>query len=293
MGRLFLVTRKVDLLSSLTIDVEEWFHVLDTTASPDVNQWDSLECRVDRNVERLLETLEKHNTHATFFWLGWVAQRHKKLVRKCIEAGHEVASHGFAHVLAYEVGPRGLREDVSSAKRILEDITGHQVRGFRAPGFGIIDGAGWAFEVIREAGHHYDASAFPAARGHGGMPKSPMAPHVIRTKAGPLVECPMSVVNVLGRHICLFSGGYLRISPICVIRRGIDHLRKAGRPLIVLIHPREVDPEHPRLPVNFKRRFKCYVNLKSTLPKCEWLCQHYQFVTMAELAQKVIQGTWT
>ena len=280
-------TTQPALLNCMTIDVEDWFHVLDTPAAPPMSQWESLPSRVDRSVQRLLDTLEKHRTRATFFWLGWVARRHKELVRRCVRAGHEVASHGFGHVLAYRVGPDRFREDIAAGKRVLEDITGQPVRGFRAPGFGITRQARWALEVIREAGYDYDASVFPTARRHGGMPRAPAEPHIVHTNAGALVECPMSVVEVLGRRVCLFSGGYLRIWPMRMIRWGADRLRKAGRPLIVLIHPREIDPDHPRLPMGFRRRFRCYVKLKTTLPKLERLCGEYQFAPMRELADSI------
>ena len=271
----------------LTIDVEDWFHILDSSAVPGVKRWDSLESRVEGNVERLLEMLEGAGVRATLFWLGWVAERHKDLVRRCQQAGHEVASHGYGHVLAYQVGRKGFREDVVRAKSILEDITGRSVPGFRAAGFGITDEAPWAFEVIREAGHVYDASVFPAARGHGGMADAPLAPHVVDTPAGPLPEVPASVVEVRGRRVCLFGGGYLRLAPQSIIEWGIHQLESAGRPLIVYVHPREIDPDHPRLPLGLKRRFKCYVNLHTTMPKLEWLCREFSFCTMGELVERL------
>lgn len=280
--------RKADLLGSLTVDVEEWFHMLDTPATPEMMKWESLECRVDQNVERLLETLDRHSTRATFFWLAWVAERHARLVRRCVECGHEVACHGFGHVLAYQVGPEAFREDIARGKMVLEDITGRPIRGFRAPGFGITEHTDWAFEVIREAGYEYDASVFPTVRGHGGMPGFRTEPHLVHTNAGPLVELPMSVVEALGRRVCLFSGGYLRIAPICLIRWGIRSLCKANKPLIVLVHPREIDPYHPRLPLSLKRRFKSYVGLRSMMPKLRWLCAHYNFRPMRELADQVL-----
>ena len=127
----------------MSVDVEDWFHILDSTAVPMIEQWDSLESRVKGNVERLLEMLDEAGGRATFFWLGWVAERHPALVRACQEAGHEVASHGYGHVLAYQVGRERFREDVVRAKAILEDVTGQPVPGFRAAGFGVKDGAGW------------------------------------------------------------------------------------------------------------------------------------------------------
>jgi len=272
----------------LTVDVEDWFHVLDSAAVPGMAEWHRLECRVHQNLERLLELLRDNGVQATFFWLGWVAERHPVLVRACQQAGHEVASHGYGHVLAYQVGRERFREDVLRAKGVLEDITGHSVAGFRAAGFGITGEAQWAFGVIREAGHEYDASVFPARRGHGGMPGAPLGPHVIETPAGPLPEIPMSAVELCGRRLCMFGGGYLRLFPRFLIAWGIRRREAAGRPLIVYVHPREIDPEHPRLSLSWWRRFKCYVNLHTTLPKLRWLCAGHSFCTMRELAGRVM-----
>ena len=270
----------------LTVDVEDWFHILDSSAVPGMEQWDSLESRVGANVERLLAVLDEAGGRATFFWLGWVAERHPALVRACQEAGHEVASHGYGHVLAYQVGRLGFREDVLRGKAVLEDTIGHSVPGFRAAGFGITDEARWAFDVIREAGHEYDSSVFPAHRGHGGVPNAPRGPHVIQTSAGTLTEIPVSAIELLGRRFSMFGGGYLRLTPLSILRWGIDRLHDAGLPLIVYIHPREIDPDHPRLPLGFKRNFKSYVNLHTTMPKLRWLLKNYSFCTMRELVQR-------
>ena len=269
--------------SAITVDVEDWFHILDSLAVPSIEQWPSLESRIEGNLERFLELFASCSVRVTFFWLGWVAERHKDLIRKCQEAGHEIASHGYGHLLAYEIGQRVFSHDISRAKAILEDITGEPIRGFRAPGFGITDKALWAFEVIREAGYQYDSSVFPARRSHGGISQSPLGLYVIKTKSGDLVEIPQSMVELAGRRISFFGGGYLRLSPKWLIKLGIKKLHKTGRSLIVYVHPREIDPDHPRLLLPLWRRFKYYVNLKSTLPKLEWLCRRYTFVTMREM----------
>ncbi len=276
-----------ELQAVLSIDVEDWFHILDSPATPRIDAWATLESRVAANMERLLDLLERTRVRATLFWLGWIAERYKNLVRRCMQDGHEIASHGYGHVLAYEVGRDAFREDLARASGILGDITGEAPRGFRAAGFGITDEAEWAFDVIRGVGHDYDSSVFPTARGHGGMARAPLIPHVVETQAGPLVECPLSAVEVAGRRLALFGGGYLRLAPQWLIRWGIDRLWAAGQPLIIYVHPREVDPDHPRLPLSLKRRFKSYVNLKSTLPKLDWLCSEYTFCTMGELASRI------
>lgn len=238
-------------------------------------------------MERLLKLLSDTNNKATFFWLGWMAERLPKLVKKCQEEGHEVASHGYGHILAYKSNKNIYRNDIKKAKNILEDIIGLPVRGFRAAGFGITKHESWAFDVIKEVGYEYDSSIFPAKRGHGGMPNSMIGPHFIDTDYGKLTEIPMSVIDLLGIRLNLFGGGYLRLATKHIIRWGIKRLRDTHQPLIVYLHPREIDSNHPRLPLNPYRKFKCYVNLKSMMQKLEWLCKNYSFSTMSQLVKDV------
>ncbi len=270
-------------LSTFTVDVEDWFHILDSDAAPALAQWSTLEGRTRENMLRLLDLLGSHGAHATFFWLGWVAERHKPLVRRCLSEGHEVASHGYAHVLPYRVGPAQFHQDIARAKSCLEDIAGREVHGFRAAGFGITEATPWAFDVIRGAGYTFDASIFPGRHGHGGLPWAPLAPHVVKTQSGDLFEIPSSAVEVLHRRFSMFGGGYLRLASKRMIEWGVRRLEAAGRPLIVYLHPRDIDPQQPRLPLSFRRRFKCYVNLRGTFAKIEWLCEKYRFGTISDL----------
>jgi len=279
------------MLNSFTIDVEDWFHILNSHAAPHVKLWDSLESRVETNLRCLLEMLDTSNIRATFFWLGWLADRHRSLVRECCDAGHEIASHGYHHVLPDKVGAELFKDDIERAKKTLEDITGKQVLGFRVAGFGIRKRTRWAFDVIKEAGYEYDSSVFPAMHEHNCMLATSIGPHMIQTEAGPLIEIPVSAAKVFGLRLYFFGGGYLRLSPLRLIQWGINNLQQAGQPLIVYIHPREVDPEQPRLPLSAIRRFRCYVNLKTTLPKLRWLLKKYEFVPMRELAKLAEQNT--
>ncbi len=271
----------------LTINVEDWFHILGPHASPPQDDWHTLPCMVQRNVETLLELLEEYHVRATMFWLGWVARKHPALVRKCADQGHEIASHGYAHLLPCQVGPFAFRQDVAQAKRVLEDITSLPVPGFRAPGFGITESSAWAFNVIREAGHEYDASVFPAARAQGGMHKAPMQPYPMPTAAGRLTEIPMSVVRLRNRRICLFSGAAFRLAPIRLIDWGVEQLAGEGRPVVALVHPREIDPDHPRLPMGLVQRFRSYAGLRTMAARIRWLCEHCDLRPMADLADKI------
>ena len=273
-----------------TVDVEEWFHILDSPATPEFEDWAKLPSRAERSMDKLLQLLADTENKATFFWLGWLAERMPKLVKKCANAGHEIASHGYAHVLAYQVGSNKFSKDIYKAKRILEDTIGKSVRGFRAPGFGITEKSKWAFDKIKEAGYEYDASIFPSAHGHGGMRTSKLGPYFLYTKFGKLPEIPVSVFEVFGKRLNFFGGGYLRIAPIGLIHFGIKKIRESQQPLIIYVHPREVDPSHPRLPLNPYRRFKCYFNLSSTMPKLKSLCNTYRFCSMDNLVDEFIES---
>ena len=275
-----------DTPNALTCELEDWFHILDSDKTPRFEDWDKLPLCAERNVERLLQLFENTHVRATFFCLGWMAERLPQVVRKCQAAGHEIGSHGYAHMMARRTNRVIFQEDIVHAKRVLEDITGSEVIGYRSPGFSVKNGNTWFFDAVWESGYRYDASVFPAHHGHGGFLGIDPGPHLIPTSGGPLVEIPVSTVSLLGRRVCFFGGGYLRISPLPVIRWGARHLQKQRRPLIVYVHPREIDPDHPRLPLGLWRRFKCYNNLRTTFPKLKWLCQHYRFGTMADLASK-------
>ena len=274
-------------MKAFTVDVEDWFNILDSPSVPPIGQWGNLESRLQKNVEILLDVFEKNRVRMTMFWLGWMAQRDTELVIRCQLAGHEIASHGYGHVLALKESPESFYEDISHAKALLEDITGERIYGFRAPGYGITEKAPWAFDVIKEAGYVYDSSVFPTEHGHGGMGNVPLAPYIIKTKNGPLFEIGMSVIELFGLRFCVFGGGYLRLAPKFLISLGIKHLQNKDRPLIVYIHPREIDPDHPRLPLPPLRRFKSYINLKTTMSKIEWLCERNIFCTMRDIVDKI------
>ena len=272
-----------NVIGFITIDVEEWFHILDDPAVPEFSNWARLESRLPKNMERILSILDQHNIKTTMFWLGWTAERHPDIVRRCAAEGHEIASHGYAHVLPYVAGRKLFREDARRGKKVLEDITGLKVSGFRAAGFGITENTNWLFDEVKDAGYDYDSSVFPAKRGHGGVVDFRVEPHKILTSSGELFEIPQSIVQVFGRRLSFFGGGYLRLAPKILIKWGISRLKKEGRPVVIYLHPREVDPRHPRLPLLFHRKFKSYVNLHSTVPKLDWLCSNYKFHLMRDV----------
>lgn len=266
--------------SFFTIDVEDWFHILGTPEAPKIDTWRQLDSRVERNLHRLLELLADAQVEATLFWLGWIADRFPKLVIRAQAEGHETASHGYEHLLAFEVGREAFLDDIITTSKLLEDITGNRVLGCRAPGFSVKSSTDWFYDVVRQAGYLYDSSVFPVLRGHGGMTGSPRDPYTVETRYGTLLEIPQSVVSIFGRDVCLFGGGYLRATPLRIIKWACRRMDKQNRPLCNYVHPRDIDPDQPRLPLPLVRRFKCYVNLRTTEAKLKWLLSARRYIRM-------------
>jgi polysaccharide deacetylase family protein (PEP-CTERM system associated) len=258
-----------------TVDVEDWFHILDVPSAPPLSQWDSLPSRVEKNFMKLLDIFSEHNAQVTCFFLGWIAEKFPHLVREAAQRGHEVASHGYAHRLVYEMTPEEFLDDAKHSKDVVEQAGGQHVLGYRSSGFSVTEQTPWFFSKLVEAGYTYDSSVFPAPRGHGGLNGSPLAPYVIRTPHGSLTEFPITVSRVLGKPVCFFGGGYLRLFPYFVIKYMAEQVTQEGRPVIFYIHPREIDPEHPRLPMGWARRFRSYINLESTDPKIRGLMKEF------------------
>jgi polysaccharide deacetylase family protein (PEP-CTERM system associated) len=263
-----------------SIDVEDWFHILDLPETSRCMEWDVLPSRVERNFLRLLDLLDQHHVSSTCFFLGWVAQKFPHLVKEASQRKHEVASHGRRHRLVYEMTRAEFYEDAASSRKHLEDLSGARVEGFRAPGFSATPETPWFFETLLEAGFRYDSSVFPALHGHGGMPGAAYAPHFV----GDLLEFPITIGRVLGRPLCFFGGGYLRLSPLLIIRSMATRVLKEGRPVIFYIHPREIDPNQPRLEMKLSRRLKSYINLGSTEKKLITILTEFQFVTFRKFA---------
>lgn len=267
--------------SIFTIDVEDWFHILDVPSAPDISKWDALPSRVEKNFLRLLDILDERNTHATCFFLGWVAQRFPHLVREAVSRGHEAASHSFAHRLVFEMTPAQFMQDVVRAKKAIEDAGGQEVWGYRAPGFSVTEQTPWFFEKLAEAGYRYDSSVFPAPRGHGGLENGLYAPYR-PSAASEFVEFPISIEPILGKPMCFFGGGYLRFFPYPLVTRMSRRVLKQDRPVIFYVHPREIDPAHPRIEMKWNRKFMSYVNLRGTEGKIRKLISEFPMNTFRE-----------
>jgi len=247
-----------------------------------MDSWQTLPSRVEMNFGRLLDLFEERQAHVTCFFLGWIAEHFPQLVREAARRGHEIASHGYAHRLVHRMTRDEFYADAQRARKILEDISGTAVRGFRSAGFSVTEETPWFFAAVAEAGYQYDSSIFPAPHGHGGMRHSRREPYRVDQEGANLVEFPVSVADLFGKPMCFFGGGYLRLFPYVLIRRMARRVLAEGRPVVYYVHPREIDPAHPRLPMSTLRRFKSYVNLHSTEGKLRRILLEFPTVTFRE-----------
>jgi len=294
-ARLFSAHRKENAVNPISnqcvfsIDVEDWFHILELPSTPRESEWDRLPSRVERNFLRLLDLASEYDVRCTCFFLGWVAKRYPRLVTLAAELGHEIASHGWAHRLANELTPDEFYDDAVRAKDVLEQISGRRVLGYRSAGFSLSGNNEWVFDELLRAGYLYDSSVFPATRAHGGWRNGHNSPYLVRRPGGTLLEFPITTERVLGWPLCFFGGGYLRLFPLPVILRMTANVHRQGRPVIFYIHPREIDPKQPRLTMNAWRRFKSYVNLDTTEMKLRQLLAAFEFSTFQDLAPDLLR----
>jgi polysaccharide deacetylase family protein (PEP-CTERM system associated) len=268
--------------SILTVDVEDWFHILDLPSAPGRSDWDRLPSRVEGNFRRLLDIFDEHQVRVTCFFLGWIAERHREIVRDAARRGHEIASHGYGHTLVYEMTPEEFARDASDSRKLLEDISGSSVLGYRSAGFSTTESTPWFFDKLLEAGYSYDSSIFPAARQHGGQKTAACAPYLVKREPWPFVEFPITVAEVLGKRICFFGGGYLRLFPYWIVRKMAGRVHREGRPVIFYVHPREIDPDQPRMKMGLMRKFKSYVNLRTTEPKIRGIVSDFELTTFRD-----------
>lgn len=272
----------------LTIDVEDWFHILDAPRSDTAKiPWDTLPSRVVANTERILAILDNHGVTATFFVLGWVAKHHPSLIRRIAECGHDIASHGYGHILVNRVSPSTFEADLIRSLGTIGNAVGRAVIGYRASGFSVTPNTPWAFPILAKHGIQYDASIFPAVHAHGGFPNAPKRPFLLQTTCGhKLYEFPASVVRLFGRSLPIGGGGYLRLLPTPVIHGAIRYLNHIGENATIYLHPREIDPLQPRLSgLPFHRRFKYYVNLSGTEHKLNELLSCFRFTSIQRILE--------
>ena len=276
------------VVNAMTVDVEDYFHASAFDRVVSRSSWAGRDSRVVKNTETLLESFDRAGVHATFFVLGWVAERFPQLVRDIADRGHEIASHGFHHQLIYLLTPDQFREDVRRAKATIEEAAGCTVRGYRAPSFSIVRDSLWALDVLIEEGHSYDASVFPIHHDRYGIPDALRRAHAIERQSGSIVEVPASTVRFGGANWPIAGGGYFRLLPYQWTKWGIARVNAVdAEPVVFYIHPWEIDPEQPRLPVSRLTRWRHYHGLDQTAARLDQLMKDFRFDTVtASLAAR-------
>ena len=265
-----------DVTNALTVDVEDYFQVSALAPLIARDSWELRECRVERNVERLLGLFERRRVCATFFTLGWVAERYPQLVRRIVAGGHELASHGYGHQRASDQTPHEFGADVKRAKLLLEDIGGRAVQGYRAPSFSIGHANPWAFDVLLESGYRYSSSVYPVRHDHYGMPDAPRFPYASRPG---LLEIPLTTTRLLGRNLPASGGGWFRLAPYAMSRWALRRVNAIDRrPAVFYFHPWEIDPGQPRVAgTGLKTRFRHYLNLDKTESRLDRLLGDFRW----------------
>jgi polysaccharide deacetylase family protein (PEP-CTERM system associated) len=270
----------------MTIDVEDYFHVSVFDGVVPRARWNQLESRVCANTERLLQLFADANVRATFFILGWVADRFPALVTRIASQGHELASHGYNHRLVYDQTLQAFRDDVRRSKALIEEAGGVPVHGYRAPSYSVTPRSLWALDVLIEEGYTYDSSIFPIRHDRYGIPLSPRHAYVLERGGGALIEVPGSTTELGPVNLPIAGGGYFRILPLWWAMWGIARVnRLEQRPVIFYLHPWEVDPDQPRLQAGLLSRFRHYRNLDKTEARLRALVDRFEFGTMAEMLQ--------
>jgi len=270
-----------EVRNAMTIDVEDYFQVSAFEKHIPRSSWEHLPCRIEHNLDVILGMMENYGVKGTFFTLGWIARRYPALVHRIVAAGHELASHGYAHGRANEQSRAEFSEDVRSAKQLLEDIAGVRVNGYRAPSFSIGTVNLWALDCLAEAGYVYSSSIYPIRHDHYGMPDAPRFPHR-PASTSTLLEIPVTTVRIGSHNLPAGGGGYFRLLPYSVSRACLRRVnRKDGKPCVFYFHPWEIDPEQPRqLGISVRTRFRHYTNLSRMRPRIERLMRDFHWDRM-------------
>jgi polysaccharide deacetylase family protein (PEP-CTERM system associated) len=268
--------------NAFTIDVEDYFQVSAFSSYINRKNWGSMECRVEKNIDVILKMLSDHNVKATFFTLGWIAERYPNLVNSIVKNGHELASHGYSHERASDQSEKEFRNDISLAKKILEDLSGLSVVGYRAPSFSINDSNLWAFDVLKDVGYRYSSSVYPIKHDHYGMPNSPR--FCYQVKEG-LIEIPVTTVRFFNKNLPSAGGGYFRLLPYQASKWMLRKVNNTdAQPAIFYFHPWEIDVHQPRIKgVDAKSQFRHYVNINKMENKLRLLLTDFQWGRMDEI----------
>jgi polysaccharide deacetylase family protein (PEP-CTERM system associated) len=275
--------QRTALLNALTVDVEDYYHVSGFEGIVSRDDWDRFPSRIEFSTNTILDILHSCGVRATFYVLGWVAERYPKLVRSIRAAGHEVGSHSYWHRLVYTQTPDEFRADLRRSCRVLEDALGEAVTTYRAPSFSITPRAPWALDVLIAEGIRTDSSVFPTHHDRYGWAGAPLTPCRVVRPEGSLLEFPMPIRRVLGYPLAVGGGGYLRLYPYALTRHALKAINAEGLPFCSYLHPWEVDVAQPRMRPGLLRRFRHYVNLHRTRERLERLCADFRFGTVSEV----------
>lgn len=276
------------ILNAMTVDVEDFYHVSAFAKTILPGQWDDYPRRVLDNTQRLLDLFDQHQVKATFFVLGWVAEREKGLVKQIADRGHEVASHGYSHQLVYNQTPEVFREETIRSKGVLEDIIQSPVLGYRAASYSITAQSLWALDILEELDFEYDSSIFPIRHDRYGIPDAPDKPHVIKTtNGGSLIEFPLSTAVILGFKLPVAGGGYFRLYPYTLSKFGLNQINRKKKSFIFYLHPWEIDPEQPRIEAGWLSRFRHYNNLQKTELRLGKLMESFEFSTVKNVLDTI------
>jgi polysaccharide deacetylase family protein (PEP-CTERM system associated) len=273
------------IINAMSVDVEDYFHVAALAGAVERKRWGEMEYRAEASTRLLLDLFDEYRMKSTFFVLGWVARRSPKLIREIHDRGHEVASHGMSHLLVYNQTPQEFESETVESKKLLEDITGARVLGYRASTYSITKRSLWALDILHEAGFVYDSSIFPIRHDLYGIPDAPQVPAQITTpKGASIIEFPMSVAPYFGAKLPVSGGGYFRLLPYWLTRAGLRKLNhQLARPFIFYLHPWEVDPGQPRVRTSWKSRLRHYTNLGHTEQRLRRLISEFKFAPVREV----------
>jgi len=275
--------------NAMTVDVEDYFQVSAFEPFIKKTEWDYKECRVEKNTVRLLDLFAKYNVKATFFTLGWVAERYPELIKRIVNEGHELASHGYDHVRVTNQNPDEFRVDVIKTKNILEDISGTRIKGYRAASYSIKKENMWALEVLHDTGHKYSSSIYPVKHDLYGIPDAPRYKYFPHGDEG-ILEIPITTLNMFGKNFPAGGGGFFRLYPYFFSRWALKQINAVDKQSgMFYFHPWEIDPDQPRTPgINAKSKFRHYLNLDKFYPRLEKLLQDFEWGRMDEIFLKDI-----
>lgn len=272
----------MNFVHALSVDVEDWFQVLNMAGHIDRGRWGEFELRCVESSKRLLDLFDRRGAKATFFCLGWVAERAPELIAEIAAAGHEIGSHGYDHRLLHDLGREGFRQELEQTNRILEQACGRRPVAFRACTWSVTAKTPWAIEELIRAGFQVDSSIYPVLHPDYGVTGAPSSPYRIETSGSQILEFPPLCWDFLGRRIPVGGGGYLRLFPLAMLRRGLRQQESRGAPGCVYLHPWEVDPDQPRQRLGGLRGFRHYVNLRKTMAKLDRLLGDFRFATVSD-----------